>query len=134
MSNITLKATIMWAQLDTVNDLSGKYQVDLCQLSDKAVEALYHMGIEARFKDDRGHFITCKSSRPITATDSSGVSLQGIKVGNESQAVAVVSPYTWTFKNKTGQSPSLKKLVITHLEVFEEGDEVTDSVDLDEAL
>jgi len=35
---VKIKADIMWAYLDKVNDMSGKFQVDLCNLSDKAAE------------------------------------------------------------------------------------------------
>jgi hypothetical protein len=42
---VKIKADVMWAYLVKPNDMSGKYQVDLCNLSDKAVEALESMGI-----------------------------------------------------------------------------------------
>jgi len=31
---VKVKADIMWAYLDKVNDMSGKFQVDLCNLSE----------------------------------------------------------------------------------------------------
>ena len=49
MSNpIKLKAEIMWANLDIRNEMSGKYQVDLCGLSAGASQALRDMGIEVK--------------------------------------------------------------------------------------
>lgn len=132
MSKITIKATIAWAQLEEVNDMSGKFQVDLTQLSDGAVEALESAGISVNFKEDRGSYITCKSSRPIYAKGQDGESLRGIKIGNGSLGVGVITPYSWTFKKKEGVSPSLEKLVITDLEVYEADD--GDAPDLDEAL
>jgi hypothetical protein len=33
---IKINADVYWAQLNKVNDMSGKYQVNLCNLSDKA--------------------------------------------------------------------------------------------------
>jgi hypothetical protein len=123
----------MWAQLEQPNDMSGKYQVDLCQLSDAAVENLEAQGITVRTHDDKGSFITCKSKYPIYARDTDGVDLRGIKIGNGSQAVAVVTPFEWKFKGKSGISPSLDKLVITDLEVYEEGDSY-EAPDFDEAL
>ena len=132
MSNLTIKADIMWAQLEEKNDMSGKFQVDLCNLSDNAVEALETVGIEAGYKEDRGSFITCKSSRPIYAKGPDGESLKGIKVGNGSKCVGVVSPYSWTFKGKKGVSASLNQLVITGLEVYEADD--AEAPNLDEAL
>ena len=41
---IVLNATAFWANLQSMNELSGKYQVDLGQLSDAAVEALESQG------------------------------------------------------------------------------------------
>ena len=123
MSNpIKLKAEVMWANLDVRNEMSGKYQVDLVNLSPAATQALRDMGIDVKTKEDRGDFITCKSNNPIHAYDSNGNELDGIAVGNGSKAIAVVAPYSWTFKNKEGVSPSLRKLVITELVRYEDAD------------
>ena len=40
-------------------------------------------------------------------------------VGNGSKAKVVLSHYDWTFKGKKGRSPSIFKLIITDLEVYE---------------
>lgn len=123
MSNpIKLKAEVMWANLDVRNEMSGKYQVDLTNLSPAASQALRDMGIEVKSKEDRGDFITCKSNNPIRAYDTSGNELDGVMVGNGSKAIAVIGSYTWTFKNKEGVSPSLKKLVISELVTYEDAD------------
>ena len=79
---IKLKADLMWAYLDKPNDMSGKYQVDLCNLSDAAVDALEGMGIAVRQKEDKGFFITCKSQNPIRAYDRDGDTIEGIAIGN----------------------------------------------------
>jgi hypothetical protein len=42
---VKIKADIMWAYLNKPNDMSGKFQVDLCNLSDKAAEALQEHGL-----------------------------------------------------------------------------------------
>ena len=69
---IKIKAEIMWAYLNKKNEMSDKYQVDLCQLSEKAVEALEKLGITVSFKADKGHYITCKSGNPIRIFDEGG--------------------------------------------------------------
>lgn len=133
MSNpIKLKAEVMWANLDIRNEMSGKYQVDLCQLSPAAAQALRDMGIEVKNKEDRGDFISCKSNNTIRAYDSNGLELDGVSVGNGSKAVAVVGSYNWTFKNKEGVSPSLKKLVITDLISYVDAEPV--SIDDDDDI
>lgn len=133
MSNpIKLKADVMWANLDIRNEMSGKYQVDLCNLSAGASQALRDMGIEVKNKDDKGDFITCKSNNPIRAYDSNGLELDGVSVGNGSKAIAVIGSYAWTFRNKEGVSPSLKKLVITDLVSYTDAEPV--SIDDDDDI
>ena len=115
---IVLNATAFWANLQSMNELSGKYQVDLGLLSDAAVEALESQGISVRNKeDDRGNFITVKSRNPIKAYDISGEEI-GALVGNGSQTKAVIGHYDWTFQSKKGRSPSLLKMVVSDLVVY----------------
>ena len=130
---VKVKADIMWAYLDKPNDMSGKYQVDLCNLSDPAVQALEDMGLAVRQKEDKGYFITCKSQNPIRAYDRDGDPIEGISIGNGSKAVAMVGSYSWNFKNKEGVSPSLKKLVVEELVAYE-GEGGSDDLDDSEVL
>lgn len=127
-----ISAEIMWAYLDKRNDMSGKYQVDLTHLSDAAVDALEQNGIKVLSKDDKGRCITCKSNNPIRAVNSAGDIIAGDIIGNGSKATAVVSYYDYDNAFGKGRSPSLMKLVITDLEVYENVEEV--DVDLEAAL
>ena len=43
---VTINADIMWASLNEPNRMSGKFQVDLTQLSKAAMEALEMMGLK----------------------------------------------------------------------------------------
>jgi len=119
MDRVKIKADIMWAYLDRMNDMSQKYQVDLCNLSDAAVSALEGMGIGVAQKEGKGYYVTCKSKNEIRAYGSDGDILTGSTVGNGSKAIAMIEPYAWTWKNKEGVSASLKKLVITDLQKYE---------------
>ena len=122
----------MWAYLNKKNEMSDKYQVDLCQLSEKAVEALEKLGITVSFKADKGHYITCKSGNPIRIFDEGGSELANdLPVGNGTQGNASIGIYEWEFKNKKGISPSLRKLVITKLVEYAAA---TTADDDDEAL
>ena len=112
---VKIKADIMWAYLDKPNDMSGKYQVDLCNLSDKAAGALEELGLEVKTKEGKGKYITCKSTRPILAYDVGGSLIEGNSLGNGSKAVALVSTYSCCYQKKKGTSPALKRLVITEL-------------------
>lgn len=116
-AKVKVKCDLYWAQLSKQNEMSGKYQVDLCNLSDAACKALEEMGIEIKSNKDKpeqGKYITCKSNNPIKAFDSDGDEISEL-VGNGSKAKAVISSYEWKYKNKSGVSPSLAKLVVTDL-------------------
>ena len=114
---VRIEATLMWPFLDKPNDMSGKYQVDLTNLSEKAVRALEDMGITVRNKEGKGFFITAKSNHTIKALDKNGDEVLA-HIGNGTKAVCVLGAYSWSFKNKKGISPSLKKLVITDLVTY----------------
>jgi len=119
--SIKIKCELFWAQLDKMNDMSGKYQVNLGKLSDKAVEALEGLGLSVNEKEDMGKFIVCKSNSPMRAYDTDNDQITE-KIGNGSKAKAIVKPYDWTYKNKKGKSPSLVKLVITDLVEYASAD------------
>ena len=117
---IKVKAEIMWAFLNKQNEMSGKYQVDLCNLSIPAVQALEEIGVDVKKNEDKpekGFYIVCKSNLPIVARDADGIAVDGDRIGNGSKAVVALTTYEWKFKNKTGVSPNIVKngLVITEL-------------------
>ena len=119
---LKVQAEIMWAFLDTPNQLSGKYQVDLCNLTKGAVDALKSMGVEVRSKSDqpeKGMFITAKSvNYPIKTEDSDGNPITA-KVGNGSKGIALLKPYEYSYKGKKGIGVGINKLVVTDLVVYE---------------
>ena len=131
---VKIKADVMWAYMDRPNDMSGKYQVDLANLSDPAVKALEDMGLKVNQKEGKGFFITCKSTQPIKAYDKTGEALEGVTIGNGSKAIAMVSFYDWSYGAKTGKSPSLKKLVIDELVSYEGAEPPEAIIDDDEVL
>lgn len=117
---IKIKADVFWCQHDKVNDMSGKFQLNLCNLSDAAVAALEQMGISVQIGEDKkadmGKYITCKSEKPIRVYDTDGDEIdKETQIGNGSKAKALVGSYDWTYKNKKGVSPALRKLIITDL-------------------
>ena len=88
---VKVKADIMWAYLNKPNELSGKYQVDLCNLSDKAAKALEGMGLEIKQKEGKGNYITCKSTRPIVAFDDGGSAIDGGILPRNTTPLALLS-------------------------------------------
>ena len=116
---IAVAATLYWASTSTKNEMSDKYQVDLGNLSDKAVMALEEMGIDVKNKEEQGNYVTVKSANPIKVFDDNGIVLDAsVKIGNGSKAKAALSFYDWTYKAKSGRSPSLVKLMVTDLIEF----------------
>lgn len=129
MSNVTL----FWAFVARQNEMSGKYQVDISQLTQKQVEGLSAMGVSVANKgDDRGFYVTCKSEYPIDVYDTEGSVVRGDTVGNGSKANIVVTPYEWTFKGKKGVSLGINKVVITELNEYSSGDDGIDMDDIEE--
>lgn len=118
---VKIKADVYWCQHTKVNDMSGKYQLNLCNLSDAAVDALESMGISVQVgeekKSEMGRYITCKSQSEIKVFDTDGDLIKEA-IGNGSKAKALVGSYEWSYKNKKGISPSLGKIVITELVEF----------------
>lgn len=124
---------LYWPALYERNKLSGKYQVDLANLTPEQIEKIESAGVTVRSKDDeRGFFVTCKSSNyEITPYDTSGEVIgREVLVGNNSRANVMVKPYAW--KSPTGQSGislGISKLVVTELNRYvPEMEGVTDSL------
>ena len=129
---IKLEAEVMWACLNKKSEMSGKYQVDLCNLSKDAVSALEQAGLNPRQrveKPEKGWFMTCKSIHEITAYDRSGKEIKEA-VGNGSKATVLVKPYAWTWQGKKGISPTVVKLTINDLVKYE----ATDDKELDDEI
>ena len=123
-SPITVSGTVYWCERNKLNKFSEKYQVQLANLSEKAVEAIEEMGIAPSNKgDERGFFITMKSTRPMKLTDEEGSEIpQEVLIGNGSTAVAVVGYYDW--KKGVGRSPSMIKMKVTDLVEYTSDEEV----------
>lgn len=121
---LKIEAELMWAFLDTPNQMSGKYQVDLCNLSKNAIKALEDAGVKVRNKEDKGFFVTAKSTKyPITALDKEGKPIDA-KVGNGSKGVALVTFYDHKFAKQYGLGVGINKLVVTDLVEYTGGDNI----------
>ena len=126
---VKIKAEVQWCFHNKPNEMSNKYQVDLCNLSEGAVKALESLNLEVRSREDKpekGFYITAKSNIPIKVFDSEGNDLADVAIGNGSKAVALVSSYDWTWKNKKGTSASFKKMFIEHLQAYSAPDDDDD--------
>ncbi len=131
---VKIQAEVQWAFFDKVNDMSGKFQCDLANLSEAAVKALESIGLAPRKREDKpekGWFLTVKSNYAIQPYDNEGKEIKDI-VGNGSKAIALIKPYSWKWKNKEGVSASLAKIVITDLVKYDAaGNSADDNMDDD---
>lgn len=126
---LKIEADIMWAFLDTPNNMSGKYQVDLCNLSKSAIKALEDYGVSVRNKEEKGFFITAKSKNyPIKAEDTQGNPVNA-KVGNGSRGIALIKPFAYNVNGKKGVGVGINKLVVTSLVEYT-GGEALDTADV----
>lgn len=112
-------AYVMWAATAEPNRKSKKFQIDLCQLTDKDVAALKAIGIKAKTKDgdaEKGRYITVKSKKPFRILDEDGEPLaEDVRISNGSKMKALVNAYEWKYDGSTGVSPGLMKAKLTKL-------------------
>ncbi len=135
-----IKGTVRWASLAKPNKMSGKYQLDVCNLSKAAVEQLKEQGVttlryEKKSDDElgpRGNFLTMRSNAetkagkivdPPEVVDAKKKPLpRGVLVGNGSVVKVVYDTFPWTFKGKAGVSAGLRVVQVLKLEEYEGGE------------
>lgn len=121
---IKIAATVAFPSLTRPDQMSGKYSVQLANLSDAAAEKLEELGINVKFKDDsygRGRFIETKSNFPIdnskyqTVVDDQGLALDANLVGPGSKVVCTLKTFDWKMGGKAGVSARLVKMQVNEL-------------------
>lgn len=121
---VKIKATVAFPSMTRLEEMSGKYSVQLANLSGPAVEKLEELGMSVKFKEDdygRGQFITCTSKYPIdnskfpTVVDDQGLPLDPDLVGPGSKVEVLLKTYEWEFKGKRGVSAFVQKMVVNEI-------------------
>ena len=119
-----VRGTAKWASVFDVNEMSGKYQVDICNLDKETIKTLEKVGLSVKKgegnKEDQGMYITAKASkyRP-KVVDNLGTPMDGtVLIGNGSKIKASINPFDWTFKGKSGKSANLNSLMVLQLEAY----------------
>ena len=129
--SVTVNADLFWACLNERNSMSSKFQVDLCNLSEKDVAALEELGLKVNTKPNKpeqGSYITAKSNYEIKAVDGSGNDVPtDVRIANGSKAKVIVSAYPFP-KPYPGFGASIKKLVVTDLQEYSPKDALMDDV------
>ena len=121
---VKVAATVSFPSLTRPDQMSGKYSIQLGNLSDAASEKLEELGVAVKYKDDaynRGRFVECKSKFPIdnskyqTVIDDAGLSMDPDLIGPGSKVEAILKAYEWSMGGKSGVGVRLVKLQVKEL-------------------
>ena len=116
-----VRGTSMWARVleGQPNNLSNKYQVDVCNLSSEVVKQLESSGVPVKNDEERGSYVTAKAVRPPRVMDASKRLWGDTVIGNGSTIKISAKPYDWTYKGKSGVSLGLNQLMVVNLVEYE---------------
>ena len=126
---VIVKGEAMWANLFEPNNMSEKYQIDICNLDKDDVKAIENIGITVKKgegdKEEKGHFITAKTKIIPKVTDSARNPWpQKMLVGNGSTVKCSISAYDWRYQKKTGVGASLNSVMVIDYKPFEGQDDL----------
>ena len=107
--NMIVKGVAEWACVHSPNQLSNKYQIDICQLDKKDIKALEDSGVTVKNgsgdKAGKGSYVTAKTVRPPKIMDAAKKEWPNtIMIGNGSTVKCSVTPFEWVFQKKSGVS------------------------------
>jgi|TARA_R110001583_G_scaffold81851_1_gene217855 hypothetical protein len=115
--NMIVKGVAEWACVHSPNQLSNKYQIDICQLDKKDIKALEDSGVTVKNgsgdKAGKGSYVTAKTVRPPKIMDAAKKEWPNtIMIGNGSTVKCSVTPFEWVFQKKSGVSVSLNAVMV----------------------
>lgn len=128
---VTVRAVVNFPKFEVTDEMSGKYQVVLANLSPAAVEKLEELGIKVRNDNgEMGATIKPTSKWPIIPVDVDGNSFMGAtnQIGYGSVVRATIKPFAYSVGGNAGVSPKIERIVVEELAVpaaggdFVEGD------------
>ena len=110
-----------WAKLSTPDQMSEKYQMDVCNLSDITIASLKKHGVKPKNRDDeRGEFITARSKFDVPVINRDKEGMNGTLIGNGSDVkVKVGFNKDHPMVSQSGTSMYLNKVMVTNLVVYE---------------
>ena len=118
---LVIEGVLEWAHLAKPNEMSKKYQVDVCRLDKDTVKALKAAGLdvqdgEKKGKEGKGFYVTPKATLPITIVDAMKNSLDcADSIGNGTKAKVAIRPFDYNYKGKTGVGAGLQAIQILDL-------------------
>ena len=112
------------------NSDNDRYECTIGNISDDDAAKLTGLGIKVKHKDSQGNYIVAKSKYLFNPTDDNMKEVDVKELGNGSKCIAVISAYTHKMSAKYGNSPTIKKLLVTEVVTYtpEETTEEDDSL------
>lgn len=99
------------------NEDNNRYECTIGNISDKDVKALQSLGIKVKNKEAQGNYIVAKSKYLFNPVDEDGnpLTTEVKDIGNGSKCVALVTSYAHKLSAKYGNSPTIRKLLVTEI-------------------
>ena len=125
VKQVIVEGVLEWSHLAKPNEMSGKYQVDVCQLDKKAVKALEAAGLvvqdgAAKGKEVKGHYVTPKATRAVTVVDAKKNAFNDLEsIGNGTRAKVAIRAFPYNFKGKEGIGAGLQAIQILDLKSYQ---------------
>lgn len=137
MSVVKIKGELFWAkwmkELNTkFNANNDRFEAVVGNISDADVKKLASLGIKIKNKEGQGNYIVGKSKYEFTPMTPSGDKVDINSIGNGTQVEVDLSSYSHPMSSMHGNAPSIKKITVTKLEIYEP-EAVTD-IDDDDIL
>ena len=123
-----VRGTAKWASVFDVNEMSGKYQVDICNLDKETIKTLEKVGLSVKKgegdKEDQGMYITAKASkyRP-KVVDNLGTPMDGtVLIGNGSKVKVQCKPWEINRNGQAFKGLELQAVQVIDLVQYSSGD------------
>lgn len=120
---VKINGELFWnkwmAEFNTAfNSDNDRYECTIGNISDDDAAKLTGLGIKVKHKDSMGNFIVAKSKYLFNPTDENLKEVDVKALGNGSKCVAVITAYTHRMSAKYGNSPTIKKLMVTEVVTY----------------
>ena len=120
---VKINGELFWSKWMTefntaFNTDNDRYECTIGNISDDDAAKLTGLGIKVKHKDAMGNFIVAKSKYLFNPTDDTMKEVDVKALGNGSKCVAVIAGYTHRASAKYGNSPTIKKLMVTEVVTY----------------
>lgn len=122
---IDVEGKAYWAQVRAPSKMSGKFEVEIGNLSPKAKAKLEALGIKVKTDEaesdlDKGLFFKAKTQFKVPVVDAADQPVaDDVLIGNGSRVIVRVSAYAWKFGAKKGVGANLVGIQLLDLVKYE---------------